>query len=184
MILLDVFLLSGLFIATALGYRAGLRRKVFNLVLALTTIIAIAQFAQPIGEWFFDEFVLSDQQGYAIAMFIILGATIIPGILLYRKFESIGHSSESSHFFGGLFGLFEGALIISICMILFRAYGTPDQESRDESILYGPLAGLAQSTFVTLEPLVPGGKELRLELARVFDESSLKVRARTVKENL
>ncbi len=184
MTLLDMFVLSGLFIATALGYRAGVQRKMFNLLLALAAIIATAQFAQPIGEWFFEEFGASDQQGYGIAIFMVLGATIIPGILVYRKFDCVKPSSESSQFFGGLFGLMEGAFIISICLLLFRAYGTPDQETRDKSALYRPLAGLARATFVTIEPLVPGGKELRLELGRVFDESSLKMRARSIKENL
>jgi len=184
MILLDVFLLSGLFVATALGYRAGVQRKAFNLLLALTAIIATAQFARPIGEWFLEEFGASDQQGYAIAISIILCATIIPGILLYRKFDSTGPSSESSHFFGGILGLFEGALLISISLLLFQSNNSLGQESRDESVLYRPLAGLAQSTFTTIEPLVPGGKELRRELGRAFDQSSLKVRARSAKENL
>ena len=180
----DIVLVGGLFFGTAVGYKEGVLKKIFNLSLLLSAVVLAAILTGPLGGWLIHDLEMPDPHGFILAFFTVVGSTLIAGILLYRRFDRIGAGSEASHFFGGVLGLLEGALIISICLLCLRAYDAPDSETREDSVLYRPLVGLAPSTFLMVEPLIPGGKELRSDIVRMFDKPSMTSPLRPPKENL
>jgi uncharacterized membrane protein required for colicin V production len=96
-------------------------------------------------------------------------AVMIVTILLYRRFGGTAMANSSSQFFGVLFGLLEGAIVISLVLLMLRLFGTPDRETRTASLLYRPLVNFVPKMFDLLQAYLPGASGFRTELSKTFE---------------
>ncbi|MDH3252512.1 MAG: CvpA family protein [Ignavibacteria bacterium] len=183
-ILFDFLLFVGLVAGTALGYHAGVVKRVFDLGIVLATVVVVALFLRPVGAFCVNTLLLADPEGYIVAMLLLIGLTVIPSMIVYHRFDRTSSAGEASRFFGGIFGLFEGALVLSMLLACLNLTHAPSSQTRDESLFYRPIAGLAPGAFTFFVPLVPRGDDLRAELSRMFLETPISRRAPDPKEKL
>jgi Colicin V production protein len=177
-------LFGGLVAGTALGYRAGVMKKLFDLGIVLGTVVVVALFLRPVGAFCVNTLLLADPEGYVVALILLIGFTVIPSMIVYHWFDRNTSASEGSRFFGGVLGLCEGALVLSMLLVCLNQMSTPSMHTREESFFYKPIAGLAPNAFRFFVPLVPYGNDLQAELSRMFHESPITKRSSDPKEKL
>jgi membrane protein required for colicin V production len=183
-ILLDVGLLLGLVVGATLGYRAGVMKKIFDIGIVLGTLLVIALCLRPVGSFCVDALLLADPEGHIVALLLLIGVTVIPSMILYHRLDRIGSVGDASRFFGALLGLGEGAFILSMLLVSLNIFSAASDATRDDSLLYRPIARLAPSTFRVLVPLLPKGEDLQTELARIFHETPISKRPTDSREKL
>ena len=183
-VLLDIGLFLGLVIGATLGYRAGVMKKIFDIGIVLGTLLVIAVCLRPVGSFCVDTLLLADPEGYIVALVLLIGVTVIPSMILYHRFDRTSSAGESSRFFGALLGLCEGALILSMLLVSLNMLSAPSDSTRDDSLLYRPIARLAPSTFRLFVPLLPHGEDLQAELTRIFHDTPISKRPTDSREKL
>ncbi|MEW6511917.1 MAG: CvpA family protein [Bacteroidota bacterium] len=171
---IDVFLIGGLGLGAYLGYRGGLAKKLFNLLMLLVAIVVAVRFMHTVGSWFTDAGIMAESASYVVAFLLLMLAVMIPALLLYRRFGKAAGSVKSGTAVVGLaLGVLEGAMISSFLLMGLRVFDFPDESTRKGSLLYRPLVRFVPKTFDTLRPYLPGASEFKEELTRRFRDVDL-----------
>jgi len=165
---IDIPLLLALGISGFMGYRGGPARKLFNLLMLLLSVVVAAKLMEPIGLYLAETGIMSEVASYVAAFALVLVAIMVPAILLYRRFGKSGMGRPTMNAIGIVLGVIEGAFITSFVLFSLRVFDFPDQETRDESLLYRPLANFMPKTLEMLQSYFPGASSFREELSRHF----------------
>jgi len=172
-VVIDLLLLSGLVLGTVLGYRTGVLKRVFNILVVLAAIGVVAICLPTIGSFFLATFPFSEKTNVIIAMVFLVAATIIPAMGLYHWFDKDVSGNEASRFFGAILGLLEASVVMSMVLVVLNLSQVPDQETRDDSLLYSPVAHIAPWSFDYFAPRLPYGSRLHADLVRIFQDSTV-----------
>jgi len=167
---IDLFLIAGLAYAGFLGYRGGLVKKIFNLMMLIIALVIAVKFMRTVGSFFSDPGVLSEAGGNVAGFALVMIAVMVPAILLYRKFGKSGVGNSSSTVVSVILGVIEGALIISFILVGLKVFDAPEKETRQASLFYRPLVNFVPKLFDLLQAYFPGGSELKEEYSKRFNE--------------
>lgn len=167
---IDVFLLGGLAFAMYRGYQGGATKKLFNLLALIGSIVLATKLMHPVGKALIDVFLISPLWGYLSGFALVVIIVMTVAIVVYRRFEDNSIANKSSQFFGVIFGLFEGLIVISLVLLMFKLFDSPEKETRDDSLLYKPIVNFAPETFDFLKSYLPGASAFRRELSETFEE--------------
>ena len=166
---IDVFLLLALGLGAFLGYRGGLAKKLFNLLMLLVSVVIAARYMHTVGRFFSDAGVMNEIASYVLAFALIMIAIMLPALLLYRRFgKSDAHVKTGTAAVGAVLGFIEGAMLISFVLIGLRLLDIPDEDTRQESLLYRPMVRFVPKTFEFLESYFPGASDFKAELELRF----------------
>ncbi len=169
---IDIFIVLGFMLAAFLGYRGGFTKKIFDLLVLIGSIILGVVLMDPLGT-LFEDIGLSPPWCFLVAIaFVIIGLTVA-AYFFHKKFGGHQVAKSASQFFGVLLGLFEGGMIISICLIALRVAEVPSEETRSGSVLYKPVFNMAPKTFETLRSYLPGAGDFQDELNDKFKDLHL-----------
>jgi uncharacterized membrane protein required for colicin V production len=163
---IDIFLIGGLAYAGYLGYRGGLVKKIFNLMMLIVALVVAVKLMRTVGSFFSDPGVLSEAGGNVAGFGLVMIAVMLPAILLYRKFGKSGTGSSSSTFVSVILGVIEGALIISFILVGLKVFDVPEKDTRQESLFYKPLVNFVPKLFDLLQAYFPGGTGLKEEYSK------------------
>lgn len=167
---IDIFLIAGLGLGGFLGYRGGMAKKLFNLLMLLLAVVVASRLMVPVGEFFSESGVLSEIAGYVVGFALVMIAIMVPAILLYRRFGKSRGAQTASNTIGGFLGVLEGAMLISFVLMGFRVFDVPDEDDRQSSLLYRPLVRFVPKTFDLLQSYFPGASVFKEELSTKFKE--------------
>jgi uncharacterized membrane protein required for colicin V production len=171
---IDVLLLAGLGLSAFLGYRGGLAKKLFNLLMLLFAAVIAARFMHTVGMFFADAGVMGEIPSYVVAFMLIILAIMIPALVLYHRFgKTAGSLKSGTAVIGVLLGIIEGAMLISFILMGLKILEIPDEDTRQESLLYRPLVRFVPRTFELLESYFPGASEFKKELELRFKDAEL-----------
>jgi uncharacterized membrane protein required for colicin V production len=171
---IDVFLIAGLCLGAYLGYRGGLAKKMFNLLMLMASGVIAIRFMRTVGKFFMDAGVLSERPAFVLGFVIVALVIMIPALLLYHRFGKSREGQKSvTMAFGVILGLLEGAMITSFLLIGLRVLEVPDDDTRQESLLYRPLLRFVPKTFDMLQSYFPGASEFRKEIELRFKDIDL-----------
>lgn len=166
-VILDVAIVGGLLLAAYLGYRGGFTKKIFNLLVLIGSIIAGIYLMDPVGTLLQDLFLSPPWCFLAGIALVIIGLTTT-AFFLYKRWGSTTVAKSGSQFFGVLFGLIEGGMVISLVLIAMKIADVPTNSVRTGSLLYKPLFNLAPKTFEVLRSYLPGAGDFADELNKTF----------------
>ena len=167
---LDIFLIAALALGGYLGYRGGLAKKLFNILMLLISVVAASKLMTPVGDYFLDAGMLGDPAAYAVGFALVMLVIMIPAILLYRRFGKTGAAKTTGNTVGAFLGVLEGAMVISFILLGLRVFEEPDEEDRQASLLYRPLCNFVPKTFVFLQSYFPGASEFRKQISDKFKD--------------
>jgi uncharacterized membrane protein required for colicin V production len=170
---IDVFLFGGIVFAAFLGYRAGVMKKIVNLLVLFGSIVLAASMMTAVGDFFVDAGVLSETTAYLIGFVLLVAVPVIATILLYRRFGSRAMVKPSSQIMGMVLGVVEGLLIISLLLIGFRVFDAPGEETRAKSMLYRPLESFTPKMLDLVSAYLPGAAEFKEEVTQAFKKPDL-----------
>ncbi|HUI08799.1 MAG TPA: CvpA family protein [Bacteroidota bacterium] len=165
---LDIFLIAGLCLGGFLGYRGGLAKKLYNILILILAVIVASKLMTPVGHFFSDAGVLGETAAYAVGFALVMLAIMIPALLLYRRFGKTGGAKTTGNTIGLFLGVLEGAMVISFILIGLKVIDTPDADDRQASLLYKPLANFVPKTFELLQSYLPGAAEFKKQVQDKF----------------
>jgi len=167
---LDIFMIAGLGLGGFLGYRGGLAKKLFNILMLLISVVVASRLMTPVGEFFSDAGVLDDTAAYAAGFALVMLVIMIPAILLYRRFGKTGAAKTGGNTVGVFLGVLEGAMVISFVLLGMRVFDFPDQDDRQASLLYKPLYRFVPKTFDLIQSYFPGAAEFKKQVSTRFKD--------------
>ena len=167
---LDIFMIGGLALGGYLGYRGGLAKKLFNILMLLFAVVAASELMTPIGDYLIDAGMFGDTTAYAVAFALVMLVIMVPARLLYRKVGNTGAAKTGGNTVGIVRGVLEGAMVISFILLGMRVFDAPEQEDRQQSLLYKPLFNFVPRTFDLLQSYFPGASEFKKQITTKFKD--------------
>ena len=167
---LDIFIIAGLGLGGYLGYRGGLAKKLFNILMLLISVVIASRLMTPVGDYFVDAGAFGDTAAYAAAFALVMLAIMIPAILLYRRFGKSGAAKTGGNTVGIFLGVLEAAMVISFILLGMRVFDSPDQDDRQESLLYRPLFNFVPKSFDLIQSYFPGASEFKKQVSGRFKD--------------
>lgn len=171
--IIDIFLVAGLITGAVLGYRAGVTRKLLNVLALIGSIVLASHLMTSVGSFFTGTILLSEPTGSILGFALVVLIITVGIILVYRKYASKGLPKIHSQVLGIVLGIFETTIIIGLLLLMFKLYDVPDRETREDSLLYRPLIGFTPDLFDTLRPYLPGAEGFRTELSKTFRKQNI-----------
>lgn len=172
--IIDVFFIGALVLSGYLGYRGGLAKKMFNLLMLLFAVVVASRFMHTVGHLFADAGMMGETASYVVAFALIMLAIMIPALILYHRFgQSSGTVKTGTAAVGAALGVIEGGMIISFLLIGLKILDVPDKDTQDASLLYRPMVRFVPKTFELLESYFPGASEFKKEFELRFKDTDL-----------
>ena len=164
--IVDVFILIGIMIFILLGFRDGLLRKVFGILAVLGGIISATKFMSPTADFISQWINFGEETLVIISFFFIFILVIVFVNLFYRWFGESGSDTLKvwSRLAGGFLGAAQGALAVSLVLLMFNLFDIPSEETKKGSTLYQPIFQLAPGIFDYSLRWIPSSKKFFDEL--------------------
>jgi membrane protein required for colicin V production len=170
---IDILIIGGLGLAGFLGHRAGMTKKLFNLLMLVVGVIAGAKFMKPVGAFFSEPDILSEKAAVAVGFALIFILIFVPALILYHRFGKTGLGKTSTSVVGVILGVLEGAILMSFLFLGLALVDIPDKETRDDSLLHSPISRIVPRTLDLLKGYLPGARELRDEITRQLRDGEI-----------
>lgn len=156
--LLDGIILIPLLFAGFQGFRNGLLREVMGLAGVVLSLFLAFRYLEQTAAVVSDVITISETY-LPIVAFAVLFLSLLAGVqaLIYiaEKILKMALLSLPNRLLGLAFSVLKSSLFISIFIILLAQVGLPDEQLREESLLYGyvaPVAPLAYDAVATVYP--------------------------------
>jgi membrane protein required for colicin V production len=172
MSLIDILILVGLALFIILGFRDGFFKKVFGILGFLAGLICATKFMNPVGDKIMRWLDFSKDTSHILAFLAIFLAIVLLEILFYRWFGSSGTGTLKiwSRFVGAIIGFGQGALAVSLILIMLNIIEIPSEEDKKESVLYHPVLNTAPIVFDYTTTWIPESKAFIDELKQHFEK--------------
>lgn len=171
MTLVDVLIILGLLLAMVLGFRDGFMRKIFGIIGFLAGLVAATKLMAPVGDLVVTAAGLSVESARIVAFSLVFIAFVILENLFYRKFglQPGNVLKIGSRAAGAVVGIFQGAVAVSLILIMFNIFEEPSQETKDKSLLYKPIFNIAPLVFDYATSWLPESRAFLDELKVGFE---------------
>ena len=150
---IDIILIIALFAFTVHGFSKGFVSKFLSLAAILAGIIIAAKYSKSIALTVQGVVGGSEMTCGIIGIVLLFVLLLLAASILTKMFKSIKILQIWDKFGGAVFGLLEGALMLSILLLIMSIFDIPASgASRDRSFMYKPVknfAGIIYRTFVT-----------------------------------
>lgn len=171
MTIIDILILVGLVLATVLGYRDGLFRKILGIASFFIGLIAATKFMGPLGRVFAHTFNFSIEISYVLAFFMVFMAVIVLQKIIYRIVgEMSGGLKVINRLGGAILGIFQGSLSISLLLLMLSIFEIPSESTRNKSSLYKPFLNIAPRVFDLTSTFLPESKTFYDELKKDLEK--------------
>ncbi len=157
----DIFIIIGISLYIALGFRDGLSKKIYSILGFWGGLILAIKYMNPFSEVIGQWFDYSTEVCLVLAFFIIFLLVIVVANLLYRWFgrssgDTIGLRSRIG---GALLGGAQGLVAISLLLIMFNIFDVPDEDEQKESLMYKKVLRIAPAVFDYSTQWMPASKD-------------------------
>lgn len=167
--LLDGFILVVLAGGLIRGLQVGAVRQVASLLGLLIAFFAAVQFMRPVGILVADSLGLSMEAAPLIGFVVLFIGVQLVALALSRLVEAVLDSLSlgiANSVVGGALGGFKAALLLSVLFLVGAQVTLPGPETRDASVLYGPVATVLPTTWDTASRYVPVVKSVSEEFGQ------------------
>lgn len=157
-----------LFLAFALyrGLKNGLIKEVFGLVGILLAIALALLLADVGGTWLQEQFEVSEaiaRLGTIVTVFVLVLILFQTLALVFTKLIETLLLGPINRLFGAIFSTLKATVIISLALFFLSPYQLPQQETRQNSLLYPFVEPFAPVTLSLLSELSP-------QIAEIVDD--------------
>ncbi len=153
------------------GFKVGIVKGGAAIVSLVIGLIFATRTMHSLGDTFTKVWGVHAVVGAVLAFVIVFFGIILLQIvligLLWRPSRASGIMSRLG---GALFGAVEGALYISLILILLSLYNKPSKGARDHSVLYKSMRGFAPRVFDSANRVFLGSTTFDDELRKTFEK--------------
>ncbi|MEO1022278.1 MAG: CvpA family protein [Bacteroidota bacterium] len=162
MIIVDLIIAAPIAYFAFRGALNGLVKEILNIVGIVLAVFLTFQYMDALSVIlvpFFQE----EQSAYIpflSAILIFIGTLILIALIsfLTKKLLEATNLSTVNRIFGSLFGALKSGMAVSTLLILLSGFNIPNQETRDQSYLYGYVLHIAPWTFNAVAVIYPGAE--------------------------
>lgn len=169
LIALDWFILLILVGGIIRGYMVGAMRQVGSVLGIVAGLLFSVEFMDSVGALIVSSFGVSDALAPLLGFTVLFLGVYLLFVALSRLVEQLFDTLSLSivnQALGGAVGAVKAALLLSLLFLVLGGIELPEQETRNDSILYHPVAGLLPQTIEAVEDWVPAAKEAADQLGR------------------
>ena len=168
----DILIIVALLVYMALGFHDGFFKKVFGIIGFWVGLICATKFFPIVGVMIKNWLDFSKNTSYVLAFFLIF---LVVSLLLNLFYRWFGRSKSDtikiwSRFFGAMLGCAQGAVAISLFLLMLNIFNEPDAEAKSTSYLYKPLIKVAPVVFDYSITWMPESKAFFEELGSTFGQ--------------
>ncbi len=173
--MIDVLIVIGLLIYMALGFHDGFFKKIFGILGFWVGLIAATKLFTGFGDVIREWLDFSKDTSYIISFFLIFLVISLLLNLFYRWFGRSGSTTIkfSSRVGGAILGGCQGAVAVSLILLMLSIFGTPSAEEKKGSYLYKPILNVAPVVFDYSITWMPESKAFLDELTASFEQLHL-----------
>jgi uncharacterized membrane protein required for colicin V production len=147
------------------GLRDGLLKKLFAVVGVILALTIATKYMRSLGEYTKTWLRLDQEQAYIVTFVLIFVSVVVLTNFFYRWFGGDSKSYKIwDRFAGGIVGIFEGVIVLSLVLILLTLVDFPSREGKKTSDLYQPIIGFAPALFDRINEIFPESKKFKDEL--------------------
>ena len=171
MAITDIGILVGLLLFSLLGFRDGFFRKLFAIMGLVLGLILATKYMGLVGERIEHWLDLPGDISRVLAFSFLFMFVMVAVNVLYRWF---GRSSKEtlsmrSRFIGGILGLLQGAVVVSLCLFMFNIFEIPSQEEKKASVFYEPMMMIAPAVFDYATSWMPSSNDFLEQIKSQFE---------------
>lgn len=142
------------------GYRSGFVKKIIGIACLVLALIIATKYSADVNELLFADLGISGKTGFFLSFVVIVLAITFTKSIFYRVFLKEMVDAMWNNVLGMILGIFEGAIAISIALIVMTIYlELPSQETKAESQLYKPLKNFSPMVFDQINTLLPESED-------------------------
>lgn len=160
MSLLDLGILATLTLFAIFGFRNGIVRELLTIIGLVVAIYVAFRFMEDAALWLSQ---LTSQTLSAevtlVTGLILFTVTFILFLLLaflIRRFLEAIHLNIINRILGFIFGGLKAGIAVSAILLLLGLFGVPDEETRQESIVYPRILKVAPAAYDLIAGVLPG----------------------------
>lgn len=169
LIALDWFILLILLGGLVRGYMVGAVRQVGSVLGIVAALLFSVEFMDSVGALIVSSLGLSDAlaplAGFTVLFLGVYLLFIALSRLVEQLFETLSLSTVNQ-VLGGAVGGVKAALLLSLLFLVLGGMELPEQETRNDSAFYQPIAELLPRTIEATEDWVPAAKDAADQLGR------------------
>ncbi|MFO8098048.1 MAG: CvpA family protein [Salinibacter sp.] len=161
MTLLDGFIVVVLVGGLLHGLSAGALRQIASLVGVVFALLVSVQLMHPVGALAVQSLGLSEAVGPIVGFVVVFAGVWLIFFAISRLLERVLEALSLSilnRVAGGALGALKAALLLSVLFLVLAEVDVPASDSRQESLLYGPIAGALPKTLDVAAEYVPSAK--------------------------
>ncbi len=172
----DILIMLGVLVFIVLGFRDGFFKKVFGILGFLGGLIFATKFMIPFGGYLATWLSLSDETSLILAFFLIFMFFIVVVNLFYRWFGTTGNETMKfwSRIAGGLLGAAQGAVAVSLILLMLSLLDIPDEDTKKDSAMYDSTYQLAPMVFDYTTKWMPSSKKFFEEVKGKIENIKIK----------
>lgn len=171
MAITDICIFVGLVLFALLGFRDGFFRKLFGILGLILGLILATKFMSGLGENVMLWFDFPSDVSHVLAFSFVYMFVMVFVNVLFRWF---GRSSKEtlsmrSRFLGAVLGLLQGAVVVSLLLLMSNIFDIPEKEDRDSAVLYKPMSSIAPAVFDYTTSWMPASKAFFEQIKSQFE---------------
>lgn len=160
MTIADIAITAGIGLFVFSGFFEGLLKKIFGLLVLIVAFFTAIHTYPIFSEWFQASFGWSGIISTIVAFLCVFLFVLVFGNILYRVVGSKNELYKTwDRLAGSLFGLIEGAIIVSLFLHLLVLIDIPSEDTIQNSVLYSPVYRFAPMVFEAMYIFLPQVRE-------------------------
>lgn len=153
------------------GFRGGFYKGVVAVLSLVVGLVLATRSMHRLGEMLTGMWNIHEVVGAILAFVIVFIGIVIVQILVVAL---LGRRSDSprlsSRLCGALLGIVEGAIYLSLILIILNLFSIPSAEVKNRSVLYRPVRNFAPLVFDNTNFVFAGSTSFYDELKRSFEK--------------
>jgi membrane protein required for colicin V production len=140
------------------GFTAGLIQEVLGILGIIIAVFVSFAYMKPVSVWLEPFFAGTDTPIIVAGLILFIGTIIIVQLIGHaiRTFLEIIKLNFINRIAGLFFGALKSAIVISAFLWLFAGFNIPEEETRNESLLYPAVLSIAPAVFNMVASIYPG----------------------------
>ncbi|MFZ4620123.1 MAG: CvpA family protein [Bacteroidota bacterium] len=176
MAFIDVVIGMVLIIFMISGYRSGFLKKIIGIACLIGALVLATKFSADVHQMVFADMGLSNSTGFFLSFVLIVVAITFIQSVLYRVIFKEMSEALWNNILGLVLGLFEGALAISITLIVLSIYlDMPSADTKNRSEAYKPVKNFAPMVFDQVNTFLPESEDFYYQIVNSIAEQKKKL---------
>jgi membrane protein required for colicin V production len=157
------------------GFQNGFVKEILSIVGIILAVFLTINYLEAATNFLSQFWTLEAGTASFAAGVVVFASTLIATqliVYLINKVLEAAALSVVNKLAGLTFGALKAGLFVSLILILLAGFNMPKQETRENSITYSYLIGLAPASYDVIAVIYPGAEDFAATIQKTIDENN------------